>query len=67
MDKKHFPATQNTKCGYPDKIRNCGWVRKCIRIQLSFPYTRTLTIENSKRGRYLVVNISHDRGDFRMI
>ena len=50
INKKHFLATQNTKCGYPAKIRMCGSAWKCIRILLSFSYTQTQSWLSKKRG-----------------
>ena len=36
INKKHFLATQNAKCGHPVKIRKCGLGTKLLGIQLSF-------------------------------
>ena len=49
MNKKHFLATENTKCGYPAKIRMCGLGWKGIRILLSFSYTNLKLIIKETR------------------
>ena len=36
INKKHFLATQNTKCGYPAKIRKCAGARNDLEFNFHF-------------------------------